>query len=112
MRVQVGEEVYQLKFIHAQGEIPTKKLSASIRQVTTAELRGTVTPIRGYTICSIYLLKDDQWYALSEGTAYCSLEDNFVKRVGRKHSLQRALSGCTFPLETRRAFWRAAGFNS
>lgn len=66
-----------------------------------------VVKFRGCTVCKIY--KNGKVY--STGTAYCSrLEPNFVKSIGRKIALARALDPydllSDFDKETRTLFWK------
>lgn len=52
------------------------------------------------TYCHIYEGKRIKGY----GTAFCSKNDQFIKEMGRKVSLKRALSGYT--KEQRTIFWQ------
>lgn len=43
--------------------------------------------------------------AFTFGSAFCSVEDNFNKAIGRKLALTRALEGSKFSKEERTAIW-------
>ena len=41
-----------------------------------------------------------------EGLAYCSINDNFERAIGRKIALTRALKDAGFDKDTRTAIWK------
>ena len=59
--------------------------------------------VRGETVCFITRKHDNSF--LLVGTAYLAEEDQYVKEIGRKISLSRALEHSSFTKDERAKIW-------
>lgn len=66
-----------------------------------AHIVGSQEP---YSITTCYLI-DSEGINIGVGSAFCVPEDQFVKDVGRRISLTRALSDSGLDKEARRIIW-------
>lgn len=57
----------------------------------------------GQTLCRIIDLETGE--ILAQGTAFCSLKDNFNRNTGRKVSLKKALEKLNLTAEQRKIYW-------
>lgn len=82
---KIGNKKYKIVWCHITGEeiLPRPEL-------------------RGLSICQIRNADDEP---LSEGVARCVSSDSFCYRIGRRLSLQRALSALFSNKQTRRTAW-------
>jgi hypothetical protein len=69
-------------------------------------LKGTPYPHPYSTACFIHPSGDDE-RVVGVGYSYCHEQDQFVKEVGRKIALTRALEDMGADQPTRTLFWKA-----
>lgn len=118
MKLQIAGKLYFVDFEHTHGPVfnrltdypweTAKGIKNAIFQASGVwpSDSSEVIASNGSTICRIY--EDLEAYkqnqaVIIESEAYCSPEDNFNKRIGRKVAFTKALA--TFPRAERAEWW-------
>ncbi len=92
MRVDIDGTPFWVSFEHVQHPFPV--WDPALQKM-----------IRAQTMCWV---TDEGFRDVGTGAAFCSVQDIFSKREGRKISLERALAHTGFTREQRRKFWEKA----
>jgi hypothetical protein len=78
-----------------------KHIRATEEDIRRAEEAGKVVGVRAITYCTITRLQGEELVPWVMGRARCARGDGFVKEVGRRLALTRALQGCLSGAEHR-----------
>lgn len=99
MLITVNKNIYRIRYHH-------RFMASEIRKYWKKKKKGEGTE---WTTCVIEQLDSDTGEIVQayEDQAFCSLDDNFSRRIGRRFALTRALRLMFFTREQRKAAWAA-----
>lgn len=108
MKIKLRGDTVTLEFHHIQVPIfehSTLKLE-SLHRASDKMRYYEDNPYRTITRASIYKWDGEKQTNLLEAKSFCLWEDAFVKKIGRRISLDKLLSNSVFTREERKDVWK------